>query len=74
MLTLIAATVVLLGLILVVALTVVLIFVTQIRPLVADTSAILELVGVRADRLAQRLERMRRATEAAANELATTEA
>ncbi len=73
MLTLVAATAALLGLIVVVALAVILIFVTQIRPLVAETSAILEVVGERAGRLAQRLERMRRATQAAASELAATE-
>ncbi len=73
MLTLVAATAALLGLIVVVALAVILIFVTQIRPLVAETSAILEVVGERAGRLAERVERMRRATQAAASELAATE-
>jgi hypothetical protein len=68
-----ALTAALLALILVTALVAVLVFVMQTRAFMAQTSAALEVIDEGASRLANRLQRLQGATEAAAGELATAE-
>ncbi len=71
MLTLVVVTAALLAVILVAALVTVLVFAMQTRAFMAETSAALDGMEEAAARLAGRLERVQRATEAAASELAT---
>lgn len=73
MLTLIVATAAVLAVTLLAALGAVLIFLIQIRSFMAETSVALDLVNEGGRRLAQRLEVMQRATQAAASELAAAE-
>ncbi len=73
MLTLVVLTAALLAVILVAALVTVLVLAMQTQTFMAETSAALEGIAEGSDRLAGHLERVRRAIEAAASELATAE-
>lgn len=69
MLTLVVGTAAVLAVTLLAGLVAVVIFLTEIRAFLADTAATLEAVDDGATRLAGRLQRVQRATEAAASEL-----
>ncbi len=73
MLTLIVATAAVLAVTLLAALGAVLIFLMQIRSFMVETSVALDVVNEGAGRLAQRLQGMQRATQAAASELAVAQ-
>ncbi len=72
MLTLVVVTAAVLALILVVGLVAILVFVTQIRGFIGETSAALDAVDEGATRLARRFEGVQQATAAAASELSAS--
>lgn len=69
MITLVLATAGVLGLTLIAALVVVLIFSIETGTFIADAAAALEVAAERAGRLAERFERIQRVTQAAASEI-----
>ncbi len=73
MLTLVVGTAAVLGVTLVGALVVILVFAVQIGAFMAETSVALDVANEGASRLVRRVERMQGAIEAAASELAPAE-
>lgn len=73
MLTLVIATAAILGVILVVALAVILIFLVETKRFMGEAAAALERVDQGAARFAGRMERIARSTQAAARQLAAAE-
>ncbi len=71
MLTLVLVTAAVLGAALVLALIAVLVFLTEIRAVMAQTATALDTVEQRATRLAGRIQRVQQSTAAAARELST---